>query len=393
VLVESRGDDRHVALEGLQAGHFPQDVAGQYAGWYPANGADAVTELERLRSEGAQYLVVPSTGRWWLDHYRELRALLETSGRLVLDDEACTVYALHAAAVGSTSYARLVHQIREVVDALVPEDAGVVVASKGDDGLLDLGSRPAAHVPRDELGVYAGYHPANSGEALAQLDRAHTDGYRYFVLPAPVAWWVDHYAELREALETRYLLLARRAGVCAVYDLGEPAPAPRHLPEPAYARLVTDVRGIFAASVPPNASLAVASRGDDELLAVPRRSVRHFPATEDGGYAGYYPTDDLEAVRWLEQERTRGVEFVAFPATALWWLDFYPGLAAILSERYRLVWRDERCEVYDIRRAASHERPDPANENGARPPSLPEALSSLLLRRPHPRTEQPCRPD
>ncbi|HEU5104700.1 MAG TPA: glycosyltransferase family 2 protein [Solirubrobacterales bacterium] len=72
VLVVSRGDRELVRLDGRSASHFPQDEGGGYAGHHPADSDAAIAELERLREAGAQFLVIPPTSAWWLDHYREL---------------------------------------------------------------------------------------------------------------------------------------------------------------------------------------------------------------------------------------------------------------------------------------------------------------------------------
>ena len=78
VLVVSRGDEELVDLDGVVGMHFPQVEDGRYAGQHPADGAEAVRMLEALRAKGAEYLVVPATSGWWLEHYSELRELLES---------------------------------------------------------------------------------------------------------------------------------------------------------------------------------------------------------------------------------------------------------------------------------------------------------------------------
>jgi len=72
VLVVSRGDRELVRLDGRSAAHFPQDGEGAYAGHHPADSEAAIAELERLRGAGAEFLVIPPTSAWWLDHYRAL---------------------------------------------------------------------------------------------------------------------------------------------------------------------------------------------------------------------------------------------------------------------------------------------------------------------------------
>jgi glycosyltransferase involved in cell wall biosynthesis len=101
VLVVSRGDGRLIDVPGRRAGHFPQTPTGLYAGHHPADGAVAVRELQRL---GAGYLVVPETGRWWLEHYDELREWLAAEGEVVADEAGSgVVFALPARRAGTAA--------------------------------------------------------------------------------------------------------------------------------------------------------------------------------------------------------------------------------------------------------------------------------------------------
>ena len=93
VLVVSKGDDDLLELEGRRGGHFPQVDDGVYAGHYPADGPEAIADFERLRSAGAEFVVFPTTARWWLDYYGGLRAYLERGGTVV-DSESCVIYRL-----------------------------------------------------------------------------------------------------------------------------------------------------------------------------------------------------------------------------------------------------------------------------------------------------------
>lgn len=96
VLVVSRGDEAMLNLEGRKAEHFPQGDSGAYAGHHPASSEEAIAQLERLRANGAAYLVFPKTSMWWLDHYVEFRQYLERGNPAVLRDESCTIFALNA---------------------------------------------------------------------------------------------------------------------------------------------------------------------------------------------------------------------------------------------------------------------------------------------------------
>ena len=93
VLVVSRGDRNLVEFDNLDGRHFPQDASGDYLGHHPHDSAEAVARLEALRAEGAQYLVLPRTAYWWLDHYggfaEHLHDLYARS-----EADACTIFHL-----------------------------------------------------------------------------------------------------------------------------------------------------------------------------------------------------------------------------------------------------------------------------------------------------------
>jgi hypothetical protein len=116
-----------------------------------------------------------------------------------------------------------------------------------------------------------------------------------------------------------------------------------------YVELTERIRSVVAESLPPQATVLVVSRGDDELLRLKGRRGLHFPAAADGSWAGHHPADSDEAVAELEAMRERGGEFVLFPRTGLWWLDFYGGLKEHLESRYRAVVREEGvCVIFAL---------------------------------------------
>jgi hypothetical protein len=95
VAVISKGDDALTDLYGRKAWHFPSAPDGRYAGFYPRCAISAISHLETLRARGADYLIVPATGLWWLDHYRSLRTHLEVRYREVYRQaDVCVVYSL-----------------------------------------------------------------------------------------------------------------------------------------------------------------------------------------------------------------------------------------------------------------------------------------------------------
>jgi GT2 family glycosyltransferase len=93
VLVVSRGDRELVDLEGRDARHFPQDSGGGYLGHHPRDSAEAVARLESLRARGAQYLILPATAYWWLEHYVGFAEHLHDRYQRI-DADVCAIFRL-----------------------------------------------------------------------------------------------------------------------------------------------------------------------------------------------------------------------------------------------------------------------------------------------------------
>jgi hypothetical protein len=230
VLVVSKGDDGLLKLSGHKAAHFPQTDKGEYAGHHPADDAAAVAHLAALRAKGAQYLVLPATSAWWLEHYDGFRRHLEQTATVtVCRPDTCIVFSLAGPRIqnGSVSrpanpavpYPQLVGRVRAAVVKDVPEGATVAVVSKGDSELVDLPGRRGVHFPQSADGGYAGHHPADSGEAILRLDAARGRGAQYLLFPATASWWLEHYAEFRRHLDEHYRRV-RDDETGVLYDLG-----------------------------------------------------------------------------------------------------------------------------------------------------------------------------
>jgi hypothetical protein len=95
VLVVTNGDADLLELDGAVARHFPQGADGQYTGHHPADGAEAIRQLDELYEQGARFLLFPKTAAWWLEHYGELRDHLEAQATELAGDGACRVFELH----------------------------------------------------------------------------------------------------------------------------------------------------------------------------------------------------------------------------------------------------------------------------------------------------------
>jgi GT2 family glycosyltransferase len=118
------------------------------------------------------------------------------------------------------AYCSLVERIRRIVDATLPGRATVMVVSRGDDGLLELGGdRRGWHFPRLADGTYAGYYPADSSAAIAHVEELRTAGADHLLFPSTSLWWLEHYPGLRRHLDERYRTLVSDQETCSIYAL------------------------------------------------------------------------------------------------------------------------------------------------------------------------------
>ncbi|CAA9224662.1 MAG: hypothetical protein AVDCRST_MAG93-605, partial [uncultured Chloroflexia bacterium] len=118
-------------------------------------------------------------------------------------------------------YEKLIEQICKVVSDTLPAHATVVVVSKGDDNLIDLGGRQGWHFPQNEDGAYAGYYPHDSAQVIAHLEALREKGGEFLLLPSTALWWLDHYAEFNQYLEQKYPVVFRQNDVCVIFALSK----------------------------------------------------------------------------------------------------------------------------------------------------------------------------
>jgi hypothetical protein len=123
-----------------------------------------------------------------------------------------------------------------------------------------------------------------------------------------------------------------------------------------YPRRVGRIREIVHRVLPTGLTVIVVSKGDTEILNPARQRVWHFPQDENGDYTGHHPADSAEAIAHLESLRAKGGEFLLFPNTAFWWLEHYGDFRQHLDTRYRRVWGDEHCIIFQL----SQPKPAPA---------------------------------
>jgi GT2 family glycosyltransferase len=124
-------------------------------------------------------------------------------------------------------------------------------------------------------------------------------------------------------------------------------PHPRRITA-EYSELRQRIRATSAKHLPPGATVAVISKGDDELVKLNGHRAWHFPQGPDGAYANIYPADGAEALEQLKAVRARGARFLLIPKPALWWLDYYRELKTHLESRCRLLNQEEACLIFDL---------------------------------------------
>ena len=68
-------------------------------------------------------------------------------------------------------------------------------------------------------GRYAGYHPADSEEAIAHLEALRQQGAAYLLFPSTAFWWLEYYRAFKEHLERHYQVVCRQQHVCLIFAL------------------------------------------------------------------------------------------------------------------------------------------------------------------------------
>lgn len=159
-----------------------------------------------------------------------------------------------------------------------------------------------------------------------------------------------------------------RASISAVRERTERLPLPamasssrQTMDNLAYRELISRIRAIVDGALPTDATVIVVSKGDEQLLVLNGRTGWHYPQSDGGKYAGYYPADSAAAIAHLEGLREAGANYILFPKTAFWWLDHYGELRHHLETCYPQVLRDDdACMIFDLGesspRANGHQR-------------------------------------
>jgi hypothetical protein len=112
-------------IPGRQCVPFPERN-GQY--WGPPSGDEsAIEELDRLRRDGADFVVIAWTAFWWLEHYGGLNQHIHSKFRRVLQNDDVLVFDLHNPA----DQAAVLPLENPMHSAIVSTDAGAQTRSDG----------------------------------------------------------------------------------------------------------------------------------------------------------------------------------------------------------------------------------------------------------------------
>jgi len=232
VVVVSKGDADLVSLVGRRGWHFPQDDSGGYAGYHPRDSASAIEGLEALRCRGADFLVIPATSGWWLEHYADFgHHLRHNYEPLVEQPDTGIIYTLRkestqqvaddALAAGELEQhhrALLSHQINDLAAHLVPSERPVVVVDRGEVAPLQLDGRLTTHL--NPIGSPLAAHRLAEGASLiAELESLRRQGAVCLIVARGALDWWENDTVFRSHVEQRYRCVTRQAHVCFIYEL------------------------------------------------------------------------------------------------------------------------------------------------------------------------------
>jgi hypothetical protein len=305
--------------------------------------------------------------------------------------------------ISDAEYLELRRRIQDVIYKLIPASSTILVVSKGDEQLVRLEDREGWHFPRTSAGQYGGYHPADAVAAISHLEELRASGADYFLLPSPYFWWLDHYPELAEHLQSRYRLVTDRPDSCLIYHLNEPPlgtptlatrPASTlerpNAPEEAASpiQLVPPMRDLLASILERGAGVLIVSDGNDEWLNIDHKAW-HFPQDASGRHVPISRSRGLSMLAQLDALRDRGAHYLVIPSTSFWMVERSEELLRYLSRSKLIALRERICAVFELRdvsggtpRTRPHDAlPEPADDRtrqDARPGGLGRILRSAI---------------
>jgi len=243
-------------------------------------------------------------------------------------------------------YVELIERLRSSVPRQVPPGAQLLVVSRGDDELLTIPGIIAGHFPQDADGRYAGHYPHDSDAAIDHLEAHRRGGAGFLMFPATSLWWLDHYEDLRQHLDSRYRRV-RRDEDCVIYDIRPAEVASidaEAMVDPGTDVLWGPIRGLVDALLPPDDAVMVLVRDASEVISLGTRPVERE-------LLGAVLTGDDHHQGWARI----GSRFVVIPHLSDDGRIEASQVARVLCDSHRLVARHETvCTVLERRPGARH---------------------------------------
>jgi glycosyltransferase involved in cell wall biosynthesis len=150
------------------------------------------------------------------ENYKQTRALLARLHALLAGSRFAR--SIEKLAVVDPAWERSAEEVAEIVRTHVPNGQQIAVVDKHDPTLLHLCGRSGWHVP--DLKLLPGGYPRDGQGAVEHLEALRVQGAGFFVLPDHAFWWLEHYAELRDHLESDCTPVWSDAR-CRIYQLAQ----------------------------------------------------------------------------------------------------------------------------------------------------------------------------
>jgi len=242
-------------------------------------------------------------------------------------------------------YQQVIGEIHRAVDQFIPVGTSVLVVSKGDPALLALGQRTAWHFPRAADGEYAGFHPADSNDAISRLDVQRQLGARYLVIPSTSAWWHSHYADFIAHVRSNGRTLFDDPAVGTIFEL-----AAKQVSMPVVVgqhdegiRPAHQLMNLVEAILPTTATIALLASRAEELVPHSPLPAIALSYLDDGVF------DEEVAISRLRELAGGIADFLVVPVSSNEWLLEQPSFAKHIDDTYSLV-TDQRnlCRIYDL---------------------------------------------
>ena len=232
VAVVSKGDPDLVSFDGRQGCHFLQDSNGRYAGYHPRDSAAAIEQLEALRAQGAEYLVVPATSNWWFEHYVDFGNHLRGYETVAEEAEAGTIVAFRETVAASDAvsardpvqdsellrHAVLSAQITDLMDHLAPGDQPVSVLQPDGSIPFQIEHRLTLQLPPPST-LPDARTPRSTQGLEAQLASHWGEGAAFLIVPRTAFEWWEQHPNFRLQVERRFRRITRQAHVGLIFEL------------------------------------------------------------------------------------------------------------------------------------------------------------------------------